>query len=148
MKLHIEVSQVYKNNILHFLNQYSYYYYYDEYNYDYNPDYYVGDFGQTLYEEKLKLSEGKNWLKSFTVNLDKALGQKYKGIFTVSVRSEEERWRSDSKVVAISDLGIISKIAADEIYVFVNSIGSTEPVAGVEVSIISTNNQTIAYGKN
>jgi len=142
-EVEIEVSQVFKNNILHFLNQYGYYYYYDEYYYGYNPEYYVGDYGESIYDEKLKLQEGQNWLKSFTVNLNKALGKKYKGIFTVSVRSEEERWRSDSKVVAISDLGIISKIAEDQIYVFVNSISGAEPVAGAEVSIISTNNQTL-----
>jgi hypothetical protein len=146
-EVEIEVSQVFKNNILHFLNQYGYYYYYDEYDYNYNPSYYVGDFGEILYEEKTKLSQGQNWLKSFTVNLNKALGQKYKGIFTVSVRSEEERWRSDSKVVAVSDLGIISKIAENEIYIFVNSISGAEPVAGAEVSIISTNNQTLLTGK-
>lgn len=146
-EVQVEVSQVYKNNILHFLNQYSYYYYYDESYYDYNPDYYVGDFGQTLYEEKIKLKQGQNWLKSFTVNLNKALGQKYKGIFTVSVRSGEERWRSDSKIVAISDLGIISKMASDKIFVFVNSISSAEPVSDVEVSIISTNNQTLLTAK-
>jgi alpha-2-macroglobulin len=146
-EVEIEVSQVFKNNILHFLNQYGYYYYYDEYDYNYNPSYYVGDFGEILYEEKIKLTDGQNWLKSFTVNLNKALGQKYKGIYTVSVRSADERWRSDSKVVAVSDLGIISKIAGDEIYVFVNSISSTEPVSDAEVNIISTNNQTILTGR-
>ena len=147
-EVEIEVSQVFKNNILHFLNQYGYYYYYDEYEYDYyNPQYYVGDFGETLYEEKIKLPQGQNWLKSFTVNLNKALGQKYKGIYTVSVRSSEERWRSASKMVAISDLGIISKFSNDEIYVFVNSISGAEPVSDAEVTIISTNNQTILTGK-
>ena len=100
-----------------------------------------------LYSEKIKLPAGENWLKSFTVNLNKALGQKFKGIYTVSVRSADERWRSDSKMVAISDLGIISKIAQDEIYVFVNTVSGTQPVAEAEVSIISTNNQTILSGK-
>jgi uncharacterized protein YfaS (alpha-2-macroglobulin family) len=142
----IEVSQVFKNNLLHFLNQYSYTYSYDV-NYGYYPTYYVGDHGKSIYTEKVKLSEGKNWLKSFTVNLNKALSQKYKGIYTVTVRSTEDRWRNDSKMIAISDLGIISKIAKDEIYVFVNSIGSTEPVAEAEVSIISTNNQILFEGK-
>ncbi|MCW9064867.1 MAG: MG2 domain-containing protein, partial [Ignavibacteriaceae bacterium] len=147
-EVEIEVSQVFKNNILHFLNQYGYYYYYDEYEYEsYNPSYYVGDFGETLYEEKIKLPQGQNWLKSFTVNLNKALGQKFKGIYTVSVRSAEERWRSDSKMVAISDLGIISKITDNEIYVFVNSISGAQPIADVEVNIISTNNQIILTGK-
>jgi hypothetical protein len=146
-EVEVEVSQVFKNNILHFLNQYGYYYYYDEYDYYYNPSYYVGDYGEVLYEEKVRLTGGQNWLKSFTVNLNKALGQKFKGIYTVSVRSADERWRSDSKVVAVSDLGIISKIAGDEIYVFVNSISGAEPVADAEVNIISTNNQTILTGK-
>jgi len=147
-EVEVEVSQVFKNNILHFLNQYGYYYYYDEYEYEYyNPQYYVGDFGKTLYEEKIKLPEGQNWLKSFTVNLNKALGQKYKGIYTVSVRSSEERWRAASKMVAISDLGIISKYSDNEIYVFVNTISGAQPVADAEVNIISTNNQTILTGK-
>jgi len=146
-EVEVEVSQVFKNNILHFLNQYGYYYYYDEYDYYYNPSYYVGNYGESIYQEKIKLPEGQNWLKSFTVNLNKALGQKYKGIYTVSVRSAEERWRNDSKMVAISDLGIISKIAEDEIYIFVNSISSARPVTNAEVNIISTNNQTILTGK-
>ena len=147
-EVEVEVSQVFKNNILHFLNQYGYYYYYDEYEYDYySPQYYVGDFGETLYEEKIKLPQGENWLKSFTINMNKALKQKYKGIYTVSVRSAEERWRSASKMVAISDLAIISKFAEDEIYVFVNTISSAQPVAEAEVNIISTNNQTLLTGK-
>ncbi|MBT8382645.1 MAG: alpha-2-macroglobulin family protein, partial [Ignavibacteria bacterium] len=48
---------------------------------------------------------------------------------------------------AISDLGIISKLTNNEIYVFVNTISSTEPVAEAEISIISTNNQIILTGK-
>lgn len=146
-EVEIEVSRVFKNNILHFLNQYGYYYYYDEYDYYYNPEYYVGDLGENLYSEKIKLPRGENWLKSFTVNLNKALGQKVKGIYTVAVRSAEERWRSDSKVLAVSDLGIITKIADDEIYVFINSIAGAKPVSDAEVNIISTNNQTILTGK-
>jgi alpha-2-macroglobulin len=147
-EVEVEVSQVFKNNLLHFLNQYSYYYYDDYYDYGYyNREYYAGDYGKSIYTEKFQLPQGKNWLKSFTLNLNKALGQKYKGIYTVSVRSSEERWRNDSKMIAISDLGIITKIADDEIYVFINSISSAEPVANAEVTIISTNNQAILNGK-
>ena len=146
-EVQVEVSQVFKNNILHFLNRYSYYYYYDYYYYDYNPEYYVDDYGKTIYEEKIKLAEGQNWLKSFTVNLNKALGKKFKGIYTVSVRSENERWRNDSKLVAISDLGVISKFANNEIYVFVNTISGAQPVAEAEISIISSNNQVILNAK-
>ncbi|MFB3055906.1 MAG: hypothetical protein ACE1ZQ_01930, partial [Ignavibacteriaceae bacterium] len=137
----IEVSQVFKNNLLHFLNRYSYSYY-DEY-YGYNPTYYTGDFGKSLYTEKVKFNETKNWLNTFTVNLSKTIDQKYTGIYIIVVRSADVRWISDSKMVAMSDLGIIAKSSQNEIMVFVNSISGAEPVAGAEISVISTNNQTI-----
>ena len=148
-EVEVEVSQVFRNNIVHFLNQgQSYYYGYDDDdNYHYGYIYTPGNMGKSIYTEKIKLSEGKNWLKSFTVNLNKALGQKYQGIYIINVRSTEERWRVDSKVVVISDLGIITRVAYDEIYVFVNSISTAQPVADAEVSIVSTNNQVILNGK-
>jgi len=143
----IEVSQVFKNNILHFLNQYSYYYYYDEYNYGYNPSYYVGDYGKSISTEKIKFTEKKNWLNTFNVNLDKSLNQKYRGIYVVSVRSADERWISDSKMLAVSDIGIITKLSGDEIIAFVNSIAAAEPINDAVVTVISTNNQEIISGK-
>ena len=142
----IEVSRVFKNNLLHFLNRYSYSYY-DDYYYGYNSEYYVGDYGKSLYTEKKKFGSSQNWLNSFTVNLSKAIDGKYMGIYVVSVRSEEKRWISDSKMVALSNLGIIAKSAGDEMIVFVNSIATTDPVEGVEVSVISSNNQIILSGK-
>jgi alpha-2-macroglobulin len=150
-KVNVEVSQIFKNNIIHFLNQYSYNYYYDydydEYYYDYNPEYYTGDFGKSLYTKKIDLKNSKNWLQNFTLNLDEVLNQKYDGMYVVTVRSDDQRWIHDSKFIAISDLGIITKISDDDIYVFVNSIKTTEPVADAEVTIISTNNQKILTGK-
>ncbi|GBD89044.1 hypothetical protein BMS3Abin03_02988 [bacterium BMS3Abin03] len=143
-EVEVEVSEVFKNNLLHFLNRYSYYY---NYNYSYNPEYYAGDFGKQIYSEKIKLNKNKNWLQTFTVNLSKALSQKYKGIYIVNVRSADDRWINDSKMVALSDLGIITKAASNEIMVFINSIGTTDPVANAEVSVISTNNQVLLSGK-
>ncbi len=142
----IEVSRVFKNNLLHFLNRYSYSYY-DDYYYGYNSEYHVGDYGKSLYTEKKKFGSSNNWLNSFTVNLSKAIDGKYMGIYVVSVRSEEKRWISDSKMVALSNLGIIAKSSGDEIIVFVNSIATTDPVEGVEISVISSNNQIILSGK-
>lgn len=141
----IEVSQVFKNNLLHFLNRYSYSYY-DDY-YGYNPTYYSGDFGKSLYTKKIKFNETKNWLNTFTVNLSEAIDQKYKGIYIVAVRSADRRWISDSKMVAMSDLGVIARSSQNEIMIFVNSISGAEPVANAEISVISTNNQTILSGK-
>ncbi|MBN1637673.1 MAG: alpha-2-macroglobulin family protein [Ignavibacteriales bacterium] len=142
-EIELEVSQVFKNNILFFLSRYDYYYY-DDYYYDYySPDYSVDNYGKLLYTEKIQLKSRTNWLEQVNVNLDKALENKFKGIYVVNVSSAEDRWLNASKMVAISDLGIITKKGEDEIVVFVNSIKTAEPVSGVDISIISSNNQTI-----
>lgn len=141
----ITVSRVFKNNLLHFLNQYSYSYGYDYdyYDYYYEPGYNAGNYGKELYTETKKLKGNRNWLERFGVNLDRAIGGEYKGIYVVKVMSSEDRWRNASKMLAMSDLGIITKYAEDQMIVFINSIKTTEPVAGVEVSLISNNNQIL-----
>lgn len=143
-EVEIEVSQIFKNNLIHFLDRYSYTY--NNYDGYYNPSFYTESFGRELYTEKVELSGNRNWLQKVDVNLDKALENKYKGIYTVTVRSAEDRWIQDSKMVAISDLAIIAKKSKDQIIVFVNSIKNAEPVPDVTVSVISYNNQTRLEG--
>ncbi|MBU0475587.1 MAG: hypothetical protein KKF62_15675 [Bacteroidetes bacterium] len=139
----IEVSRIYKNNLLHFLDNYSYYY---NDNYNYNPSYYTGNFGDKVFSEKKKLDSERNWQNSFNINLNRVLKDKQKGIYTINVRSDDRRWLHDGKMIAISDLGIISKKSEKDLIVFVNSISSAEPVEGVDVNIISSKNQTILKG--
>jgi len=145
----VEVSQIFKNNVLYFLNQYSYHYRYDD-EYDYDIYFYEGDlerYGRTLYKHSARLNGGQNWLQKFNVNMDQIYNQKQKGLFIVQVRSTEDRWVYATKVLALSDLGIIAKKADNELIVFVNSIATAEPVRGVEISLISSNNQTVLSGK-
>jgi len=141
----VEVNQVFKNNIALMLNNYSDMYTYEDYGY--NPQYYVGDFGRTLYSESINLKNRRNWLEKFSVNLNKIVESKNKGIFVVNVSSTEDAWISDSKIIALSDLAIIAKKSKDELVVFVNSIKEAEPIEDVTISLISTNNQTLLTGK-
>jgi uncharacterized protein YfaS (alpha-2-macroglobulin family) len=66
-----------------------------------------------------------------------------KGIYLVSVNSTDEYYQNATKLVSISDIGLITKQADDELFVFANSIKTTEPISNVEIALISTNNQTI-----
>ncbi len=143
----IEVSQIFKNNILFFLREYNQYNYSDDYYYDYSPYYNIDEYGHRLYKEKKKLKDDPNSLEKFSVNLDAIRNQKLKGIFIVSVTSTEDRWRRASKMLALSDLGIIAKQSPDQLLVFVNSIATTEPVDNVEIMLVSSNNQTILTGR-
>ena len=142
-ELEIETHEVYANNILHFLNQHRWY----RYDYGYNPNYHVGDFGRELFRETIPLSSSRNWLGRHIISLDRVLESRHKGIYVVRVSSSEDRWIQDSKIVAISDLALIARVADDQITVFVNGIGDARPVEGVNISIISSNNQTLFEGR-
>ncbi|MCW8850946.1 MAG: MG2 domain-containing protein [Melioribacteraceae bacterium] len=139
-KVDIEVSQIHKNNIIYYKDKYRHYnnYYYSGY-YDspyYNPDSYM----KALFNKTVSLKTDQNWINTFNVNLEEALDPSFKGIFLVEVRSNEKRWIKDSKIVSISDLGIITKKSNNELIVFINSISSAEPVKDVKVQVISNHN--------
>ena len=126
----IEVSQIFKNNALYFVKQYNYSSY-EDYGYDYYYPYYnVNDYGHQLYKEKRKLKDNPNSLEKFSVNLDKLRDKKLKGLYVVEVRSTQDRWRNATKMLSLSDLGIIAKESPNQLMVFVNSIATTKPVSG------------------
>jgi len=142
----IEVSQIFKNNALYFVKQYNFRSYYD-YGYDYYYPYYnVDDYGHQLYKETKKLKNNPNTLEKFTINLDKIRDKKLKGLYVIEARSTKDRWRNATKMLSLSDLGLIAKKSSNQLMVFVNSIETTKPLADVEITLISSNNQTIVSG--
>lgn len=141
----IRVSQVFENNLVHFLGNYGYYFTSSE-SYYYNPYIYIENYGKILYEEKITLPRKENWKTDFTINTGKALQSKFKGLFVIQVNSKEDRWIQDTKIFAVSDLGIIAKRSHNSVMVFVNSIANTNPVENAEVKLISSNNQLLAEG--
>lgn len=151
-KAKLNVYEVYKNNLVHFFfnNQQNYYYdyYYDEYDdYGSRKNYQVGNYGKKLFELEMDFGQGKNQQFNQTVNLNEVLNQRFKGIYVVEVRSSEDYWKYDSKLVAISDIGLIAKRSQGELVVFANSIKTATPLAGVKLSLVSLTNQVLASGQ-
>ncbi|MBC3784870.1 alpha-2-macroglobulin family protein [Spirosoma utsteinense] len=70
-------------------------------------------------------------------------GQPLRGIYLVSVASKEEAYLQASQLVSVSDIGLVARQTNDEILVWANSIHTTEPMQGVEVTLISSNNQSV-----
>lgn len=147
-QVEVEVMEVYHNNILFFFaNNYSYdryRYREDDYYFNENADYDVREYGRSLYKEDIKFAENKNAMQQATLNLHKAINQRFKGIYVVQIRSDLDYYLRDSKIISFSDIGLISKYSGDELLVFANSIKTTEPMAGLNVSLISSNNQVLA----
>ena len=84
--------------------------------------------------------------------LDRGAGER-RGLFFIKVESwnpenKQSMGESDSRLVMVSDLGILSKEASDGSHdVFVQSIQTGKPVAGARVQVIGRNGQP-ALGQN
>ncbi|WP_375416470.1 alpha-2-macroglobulin [uncultured Hymenobacter sp.] len=67
-----------------------------------------------------------------------------KGLFVIRVQDTERLWLRQDKLVAVTDIGLIVKQSArGTTTVFANSIQTAQPLSGVAVQFVSTNNQVM-----
>lgn len=154
-KVNVRIAKVYENNILHFMKNGRY----QDYN-DYNEE--TGEYkaGSFMYDtdESGQYSDVIVNKTVETSNLSKVKGVRalnlslpeqnnIKGIYLVSLNSSDEYYNSATKLVSISDIGLIMKTSENEVVVFANSIKTAEPLRDVEIRLVSSNNQTIQTAK-
>ncbi|NIJ51194.1 alpha-2-macroglobulin family protein [Dyadobacter arcticus] len=148
-KVQVKISKIYANNILGYIrnNRWDDYSYVgDEWKatgaYQYSDDA-ESNFSDVLVDKSV---ETENLPKSKGISaLNVALPEdnQRRGVYLVSVNSKDEAYLSASKLVSISDIGLITKQGKDEIWVFANSIKTNEPIADLEITLISSNNQAV-----
>jgi uncharacterized protein YfaS (alpha-2-macroglobulin family) len=140
-KIEIEIYQIFENNLVHLLNQqnpFNEYFYFDTYGARY--------LGKKLFSEEIKIQSRLNEPIQTAIDLSRFLDAERKGIFSVVVRDVEYRWRSASKAVILTDMGLMAHRAADELLVWAHSLTDLKPVAGAQLSLISVNNQLLDSG--
>ncbi|HEX4849712.1 MAG TPA: hypothetical protein VFV08_02845, partial [Puia sp.] len=157
-KVKVIISKIYENNILT-AQRYGYEPidkrsrstesdddegdYYDRYSYyeNENSDVSMGDI---IYQKEIDTRTLPKYGNSrlFTFNIEDRLPD-FKGIYHIKIRSATKYWLSDSRFISKSDIGLIAKEGKDKIYVFANSIKTTEPVSGVNVTVYGNNNQVL-----
>jgi uncharacterized protein YfaS (alpha-2-macroglobulin family) len=146
-KASLQVHEIFKNNLLFFFyDNYPYYQEYRDQANRYGSNYNVRYYGRQLLEKEIEFEATRNLRQQQSFNLDEALDSRFKGLYIVEVRSKENYWLKDAKLVSISDIGLMAKYAGDELLIFVNSIRSTEPLANVKIKVISNNNQSLMEG--
>ncbi len=152
-QLNVRISQIFQNNLVFFLDggrSYDYDFYDDYYDeggirsYTRKFRYYIGNYGRMLKNDTITIKNLTNQEVTTLYDLNPYLNTGYKGFYLVDIADLKEPWRSTSKFISISDLGLIVKQSSNEVYVFVTSLASNTPVGNVTVNLISTNNQTIS----
>jgi uncharacterized protein YfaS (alpha-2-macroglobulin family) len=150
-RIKVVISKIYENNLLS-ADRNGYYpndSYYDEYDGEYYEDgdyYYGGDavYGDVIYEKEIDTKTLPRYGNSrlFKFNIEDKL-KDLKGIYHIKVRSMEHYWRSDSRFISLSDIGLIAKETNNEVVVFANSIQTAKAMNGVNVSVYGKNNQLV-----
>lgn len=146
-QVEVTIYKIYENNIIQFLDRNQYEYYDYEYEEGYGTSRYniygiekVSDIILQRSYEAPNLPKNGN-VQLINIDLDET--NDYKGLYLVNVASKNDNWLRATKLIAISDVGLIARQTANEIYVFANSLKSAEPLAGAKINFISSNNQTL-----
>lgn len=147
-KVKVSVYKIYENNILAFMNNNRYDEWYGESDgrgWVYN-DYDLGRFGNVVMEQEYQTKDlpKVNGMSLFSMNFEDELP--FRGIYVITARSTENQWIKATKLVSVSDIGMIARSGADEVMVFANSVKEATPLNKVTVSVISSNNQVLFSG--
>ncbi len=154
-KVDVKIAKVYENNILHYLRSGRYeesgeidgewkplgtHYYYDDEQQNYS-DIIVQ---KTVETTNLPKAKGVSALNLSLPDQTASSPNPPRGIYLVTVSSKDDAYISATKLISVSDIGLITKQGSDEVWVFANSIKTAEPLANVDITLISSNNQVIA----
>ncbi len=147
-KVKVVITKVYENNLLA-ANRYGVdSRYYDEYE-GYNESSYSPEasFGDVIYEEEIESSklQKHNDARLFNFNIQDKLGD-YKGVYHIELRSTSDYWVRDSRMVSISDIGLIAKQTPDNLMVFANGIKAATAMGNAEIKVYGSNNQLVGTG--
>jgi alpha-2-macroglobulin len=146
-KVSIQITKIYENNIISYLTSYQSSYYDYDYDYEYEDYYYydsrdISDLGDVIYDKEVETAtlprKGSN--RILTLDFEDKLADN-KGIYVIDIRSTDDYYLRTTKMVAISDIGLIVKEGKNNFTVFANSIKSARPLAGVTIRFIGRNNQ-------
>ncbi len=154
-EVHVTVYKIFENNILSYLRHKSY----GDWDYDYELEEYVyqsrsyseddeGHYSQVILEKDIHTSGLPKVNGVRLLNLDLPGGNnEYRGIYYVKVNSKKERYVNASKLVSVSDVGLITKVMDNKVMVMAHSILDTRALGDVEVSLVSKNNQIMMRAK-
>lgn len=146
-KVRVTITKVYENNLENLMrNGISDNYHYNEDDDSYNEYQYFNteNLGDSIYAQSYETAKLPKLNAVSVLHLDFADKLKgYDGVYVITVASEDHRWIQHSKIVSLSDIGLIVKEDRNNMYVFANSIRNGTALDNVQVSFISTTNQRV-----
>jgi len=152
-KVSLNVEKVFANNLVYLLNSTQlasgnggYYYYDDEEGDGYyyrNAGYNLKALGKQIHATEIVTAKVANEEVVTPISVRDYLAGERLGIFKFTARDHENRWRTATKWVMATDMGLLAKKAGDDLWVWVNALADLKPVPNAEVQLLSQNNQLL-----
>jgi uncharacterized protein YfaS (alpha-2-macroglobulin family) len=146
-EVEVTVIKVYENNIEQFMHHG------ESFDYHYDADdgdgedfkyYDTENMGDVIYTKSYETNKLPRQNSARLLHLDfQDKIKNYNGVYVIRIQSKEHNWIQQSKILSISDIGLIARQEKDNTYVFANSIKNATPLRGVNISLFSTNNQRL-----
>lgn len=150
-KVQVKIAKVYENNLLNYFRTNRYEDYKENANGEWGPsgsfnysDDEQGDLSDVLVKKTVETADLPKVRGVSALNL--ALPDQnntFRGVYLVSVDSKDEAYLQASQLVSVSDIGLVARQTKNEVLVWANSIRTAEPIQGVEVTLVSSNNQSV-----
>ena len=151
-KVNVRIYKIYENNMIQFLKQgmqyNSHYDAYDEENDEYNyseyNSYVTEDFGDLIWEQdyETRKLEKISAMQVLKMDFDDKI-KNQQGIYVMQIQSTDQNWIQASKILTVSDIGLIVKESKSSVMVIANGIQDAKPLIGVKLNIISKKNQLV-----
>ena len=132
--LEVKVHKVYDNNIVYLLNNRGY---------RRIPD----DLGLDVVETQINTTGKLNEKNTTLIDLDEILEGKSQGLFYLTIDEPDAYyWSRESKLVLMSDIGIVAKKSDSGLLVWINSLSKAQSIEGAKVKVFTRKNQQIIEG--
>ncbi|WP_077923083.1 alpha-2-macroglobulin [Spirosoma sp. 209] len=150
-KVQVKIAKLYENNLLNYFRSYRYEQYAEKGDgswgptgsYSYNGDD-ENDLSQVLVSKTVDTEDLPKVRGVSALNI--ALpdqNNNFKGVYLVSVGSKDEAYLQSTQLVSVSDIGLVAHQTDTDVLVWANSIRTAEPLQNVEVTLVSSNNQSV-----
>ncbi len=146
-KVQVNIVKIYENNILAFMQRNRYNDYEEEGNGEFSySDYALEQYGDEVFNKEYDVKNLPRLNGTNLLSLDFDDEIPFKGVYLVSVRAADNQWMRATKLISVSDIGLIARWGDGEVTIFANSIKDATSLNDVKVKVTSTNNQVLFTG--
>lgn len=105
--------------------------------------YHLSSLPTLIHKGNIKVASDINEEMITSLELKKYLKEEHAGILKVMVHADKGKTAYAEQLIVVTDLGIVTKRIDEQLWVWVNSLDSIEPISKADVQLIDKNNMDV-----